>query len=86
MKQLDSEAFYISFDAKHPSLNTDMQIVFFDYLQFRLVFWSVRVNGNVILVQRVQIFNMSCEFSFTSILCQVSFLGRRQCSVIQKNV
>ena len=51
-----------------------MQIVVFDNLQFSLVFWSVPVIGNVILVLHVQI-NIQREGSFLftcSGICRVS--------------
>ena len=50
-------------------LNTDMQIVVFDDLQFSLVFWSVPVIGNVILVLHVQI-NIQREGSFLFVYLQ----------------
>ena len=59
-------------------LNTDMQIVVFDDLQFSLVFWSVPVIGNVILVQCVQI-NIKCEGSFC-----VLFLEQEESGVVAK--
>jgi len=61
MTKVCSEAFI--FHLMPDILNTDMQIVVFDDLQFSLVFWSVPVIGSVILVQCVQI-NIKCEGSF----------------------
>lgn len=63
MARVRSEAFYFML-CQTPILNTDMQIVVFDDLQFSFIcFGRFPVIGNVILVHCVQI-NIKSEGSF----------------------